>query len=94
MLLVDAKDDVAAVFYRHHEFIALPDASLMLYLPFASVPKCTKYLAGVGLLSSLASGGALTLLGGSFAVRSAFQKARTLLCLQPIFVMCNTISIL
>ena len=38
-LVVDAKDDIAAAFYRHHGFIALPDASLTLFLPLASVPK-------------------------------------------------------
>ena len=38
-LVVDAKDDVASAFYRHHGFIALPDALLTLFLPLASVPK-------------------------------------------------------
>ena len=38
-LVVDAKDDVAAAFYRHHGFIALPDSLLTLFLPLASVPK-------------------------------------------------------
>ena len=38
-LVVDAKDDVAATFYRHHGFIALPDAALTLFLSLASVPK-------------------------------------------------------
>ena len=38
-LVVDAKDDIAAAFYRHHGFIALPDAALTLFLPLASVPK-------------------------------------------------------
>ena len=38
-LVVDAKDDVAAAFYRHHGFIALPDATLTLFLSLASVPK-------------------------------------------------------
>lgn len=32
-LLVDAKDEQAARFYRHHGFIALPDALLTLFLP-------------------------------------------------------------
>lgn len=36
-LMVDAKDETAAAFYRHHGFIALPDASLTLFLPLASV---------------------------------------------------------
>jgi ribosomal protein S18 acetylase RimI-like enzyme len=35
-LMVDAKDEVAAAFYRHHGFIALPDTSLTLFLPLAS----------------------------------------------------------
>lgn len=38
-LVVDAKDDVAAAFYRHHGFIALPDTLLTLFLPLASLPK-------------------------------------------------------
>jgi ribosomal protein S18 acetylase RimI-like enzyme len=36
-LIVDAKSDDAAAFYRHHGFISLPDTPLMLFLPFASV---------------------------------------------------------
>ena len=36
-LMVDAKDDSAAAFYQHHGFIALPDASLTLFLPLAVV---------------------------------------------------------
>lgn len=36
-LLVDAKDEPAAAFYRHHGFIALPDSPLALFLPLASV---------------------------------------------------------
>jgi ribosomal protein S18 acetylase RimI-like enzyme len=36
-LMVDAKDDAAAAFYRHHGFIALPDSSLTLFLPLATV---------------------------------------------------------
>jgi GNAT superfamily N-acetyltransferase len=37
-LIVDAKDDSACAFYRHHGFIALPEAALTLFLPLASVP--------------------------------------------------------
>jgi GNAT superfamily N-acetyltransferase len=37
-LMVDAKDDTAVAFYRHHGFIALPDSSRTLFLPLASVP--------------------------------------------------------
>jgi GNAT superfamily N-acetyltransferase len=40
-LVVDAKDEAAARFYAHHGFIALPDAPLTLFLPFAT------YLAAV-----------------------------------------------
>jgi ribosomal protein S18 acetylase RimI-like enzyme len=37
-LVVDAKDDMAAAFYRHHGFIALPETPLTLFLPLATVP--------------------------------------------------------
>ena len=36
-LLVDAKDEAAADFYRHHGFENLPDQVLTLFLPLASV---------------------------------------------------------
>ena len=36
-LVVDAKDEVAAQFYRHHGFIVLPDSPLTLFLPLATV---------------------------------------------------------
>jgi len=36
-LMVDAKDEIAAAFYRHHGFIALPDSPLTLFLPLATV---------------------------------------------------------
>ena len=36
-LIVDAINDDAAAFYRHHGFIPLPDTPLMLSLPFASI---------------------------------------------------------
>ena len=36
-LLVDAKDALAAGFYRHHGFMALGDAPLTLFLPLATV---------------------------------------------------------
>lgn len=36
-LMVDAKDEVAAAFYRHHGFIALPDSPRTLFLPLATV---------------------------------------------------------
>ena len=32
-LIVDAKNDDAAAFYRHYGFISLPDTPLMLFLP-------------------------------------------------------------
>lgn len=35
-MLVDAKDENAAAFYRHHGFIALPDRPLTLFLPLAT----------------------------------------------------------
>ena len=35
-LMVDAKDEAAAGFYRHHGFIALPDSPLTLFLPLAT----------------------------------------------------------
>jgi hypothetical protein len=34
--MVDAKDEVAAAFYRHHGFLALPDLPLTLFLPLAT----------------------------------------------------------
>ncbi|HRD34872.1 MAG TPA: GNAT family N-acetyltransferase [Rhodocyclaceae bacterium] len=36
-LMVDAKNEAAAAFYRHHGFIALPDSPLTLFLPLATV---------------------------------------------------------
>lgn len=36
-LMVDAKDEAAAAFYRHHGCIALPNSPLTLFLPLASV---------------------------------------------------------
>lgn len=35
-LMVNAKDDTAEAFYRHHGFIALPDSPLTLFLPLAT----------------------------------------------------------
>ena len=35
-LMVDAKDDDAAAFYRHHGFITLPDSRLTLFLPLST----------------------------------------------------------
>ncbi len=35
-LMVDAKDEKTAAFYRHHGFIALPDSPLTLFLPLKS----------------------------------------------------------
>lgn len=37
-LVVDAKDETASAFYRHHGFIALPETPLTLFLPLATVP--------------------------------------------------------
>lgn len=36
-LMVDAKDEAAVGFYRHHGFIALPDSPRTLFLPLATV---------------------------------------------------------
>ncbi len=36
-LVVDAKDEVAAAFYRYHGFIALPATPLTLFLPLATL---------------------------------------------------------
>ena len=36
-LTVDAKDESAADFYRHHGFIALPEMSRTLFLPLATI---------------------------------------------------------
>ncbi len=41
-LMVDAKDETAAAFYWHHGFIALPDSSLTLFLPLATVLRSRK----------------------------------------------------
>ena len=40
-LIVDAKDESAADFYRHHGFIALPSSALRLFLPLATVAGLT-----------------------------------------------------
>ena len=37
-LVVDAKDDTAANFYRHHGFLETPSEPLTLFLPLATVP--------------------------------------------------------
>jgi ribosomal protein S18 acetylase RimI-like enzyme len=36
-LVVDAKDDQAAAFYRHHGFIGLPSKPMTLFLPLSTV---------------------------------------------------------
>lgn len=38
-LIVDAKDETSAAFYKHHGFIALSDSPLTLFLPLATVKK-------------------------------------------------------
>lgn len=38
-MMVDAKDEAAAAFYRHHGFIALPDSPLTMFLPLATVQR-------------------------------------------------------
>lgn len=37
-LIVDAKDDAAAAFYRHYGFVPCADAPLTLYLPLEAAP--------------------------------------------------------
>jgi GNAT superfamily N-acetyltransferase len=41
-LMVDAKDDTAATFCRHHGFIPLPDTPLTLFLPLATAQASQK----------------------------------------------------
>jgi len=41
-LVVDAKDEAVAAFYRHHGFIALPDKALTLFLPLDTVRSTQK----------------------------------------------------
>lgn len=41
-LMVDAKDDQAVSFYRHHGFVALPDSPLTLFLPLATAQASRK----------------------------------------------------
>lgn len=38
-MMVDAKDEAAAAFYRHHGFIALPDSPLTLFLPLVTIQR-------------------------------------------------------
>ena len=38
-MMVDAKDEAAAAFYRHHGFIALPDLPLTLFLPLVTIQR-------------------------------------------------------
>ena len=38
-MLVDAKDETAAHFYRHYGFKSLPNQALTLFLPLAHVPE-------------------------------------------------------
>lgn len=40
-LVVDAKDERSANFYRHHGFVAFYSDPLRLFLPLATVRKCT-----------------------------------------------------
>ncbi|WP_322997206.1 GNAT family N-acetyltransferase [Castellaniella sp.] len=41
-MTVDAKDDAASAFYRHHGFIDLPDSPLTLFLSLATVRLSSK----------------------------------------------------
>lgn len=36
-MMVDAKDETAAQFYRHHDFISLPETPLLLFMPLINV---------------------------------------------------------
>lgn len=45
-MMVDAKDDAAVAFYRHHGFIALPDSPLTLFLPLATALAARKAQPG------------------------------------------------
>ena len=38
-VLVDAKDEAAATFYRRHDFLSLPDQSHRLFLPMAEIAR-------------------------------------------------------
>lgn len=40
-LIVDAKDEAAAAFYRHHGLIAFPTTPLSLFLPLATIQRLT-----------------------------------------------------
>lgn len=43
-MMVDAKDERAAAFYRHHGFLTLPDSPLTLFLPLQTVYAKRPYL--------------------------------------------------
>ncbi len=45
--VVDAKDESAASFYRHHGFIALPDTPLTLFLPLTTVHRASTGISGL-----------------------------------------------
>jgi hypothetical protein len=38
-MVVDAKDDAALAFYRHHGFTAFASAAMSLYLPLAQAAR-------------------------------------------------------
>lgn len=40
-LIVDAKNETAVAFYRHHGFIALPESPHTLFLPLVTIQSCT-----------------------------------------------------
>ncbi len=46
-LVVDAKDESAETFYRHHGFISLPDSKQTLFLPLATVSRTVRIQASV-----------------------------------------------
>lgn len=41
-MVVDAKDEKAVAFYRHHGFVALPDAPRTLFLPVATASAASR----------------------------------------------------
>ena len=41
-MVVDAKDEAAKAFYRHHGFIVLPDSPLTLFLPLATAAQAKR----------------------------------------------------
>ena len=70
-LMVDAKDEAAAGFYRHHGFIAPPDSPLTLILPLATALASRKMKDNAGWENR--SGSALFSLAG---IWNTFQNTQ------------------